>query len=150
LLPVVFCGMVSEHERSVGAWPAEWQTLTELLQLAGGAVARVGETVGGLEIDGQAMRDNLARTGGLLMAERVTSALSRTMDLVDATRTVQRAGLRVPRSGRPFAAELLDEPAVAGVLSAADLDELLDPAGYLGATATFIDRAIKAYSESVP
>jgi adenylosuccinate lyase len=39
---------------------------------------------------------------------------------------------------------------VAGVLSAAELDELLDPAGYLGATATFIDRAIKAYSESVP
>jgi 3-carboxy-cis,cis-muconate cycloisomerase len=52
-------------------------------------------------------------------------------------------------SGRSFAAELLEEPAVAGVLSAAELEELLDPAGYLGAAATFIDRALRAHRESV-
>jgi 3-carboxy-cis,cis-muconate cycloisomerase len=95
------------------------------------------------------MRANLARTGGLLMAERVALALSRTMDRADATRTVHQAGLRVAQSGRSFAAELLDEPGVAGVLSATELDELLDPAGYLGATATFIDRALEAHRESV-
>jgi 3-carboxy-cis,cis-muconate cycloisomerase len=148
LLPVIYGGMIQEHERAVGGWQAEWQTLTELLQLAGGAVARVAETIGGLEVDSRAMADNLARTGGLLMAERVTLALSRTMDQADATQTVQRAGRRTATSGRSFAAELLDEPAVAGVLSAAELEELLDPAGYLGASATWIDRALRAHRES--
>jgi 3-carboxy-cis,cis-muconate cycloisomerase len=149
LLPVVYGGMIQEHERAVGGWQAEWQTLTELLQLAGGAVARVVETIEGLEVDGQAMAGNLARTGGLLMAERVTSALARTMGHADATRTVQDAGRRIATSGRSFAVELLDDPAVAGVLSAAALEELLDPGGYLGATATFIDRALRAHRESV-
>ena len=48
----VFWGaLAGEHERSVSAWPAEWQSLSELIVLAGGAVARTGETVLGLEVD---------------------------------------------------------------------------------------------------
>jgi 3-carboxy-cis,cis-muconate cycloisomerase len=148
LLPVVFGGMVQEHERAVGGWQAEWQTLAELLQLAGGSVARVGETVAGLEVDRHAMSQNLARTGGLLMAERVTLALSGSMDRDDATRVVRHAGQRAGQSGLSFAAELLSDPAVAAVLSPAELEELLDPAGYLGATATFIDRALDAHRQS--
>jgi 3-carboxy-cis,cis-muconate cycloisomerase len=149
LLPVIYSGMVQEHERAVGGWQAEWLTLTELLQLAGGAVARVAETVAGLEVDEQAMAVNLARTGGLLMAERVTLALRGTMDRGDATRAVQAAGSRVAQSGLSFAAELLADPAIAAVLTPAELDELLDPAGYLGATTTLVDRALRAHRESV-
>ena len=87
LLPVIFGGMIQEHERAVGGWQAEWQTLTELLCLAGGAVGRVRETIEGLEVDADAMRANLARTGGLLMAERVTFALARDMDRTAARRS---------------------------------------------------------------
>jgi 3-carboxy-cis,cis-muconate cycloisomerase len=145
LIPVIFGGMVQEHERAVGGWQAEWQTLTDLLRLAGGAASRVRETIEGLEVDADAMRDNLALTGGLLMAEQVTLALSRSIHRADATRAVQRAGDRAAAADRSFAAELLDDPVVAAVLSADELEELLDPAGYLGATDTFIDRALEAY-----
>jgi 3-carboxy-cis,cis-muconate cycloisomerase len=148
LLPVIFGAMIAEHERAVGGWQAEWQTLTELLQLAGGAAARVRETIEGLEVDTHKMADNLAGSGGLLMAERITSRLSDSIDRATAKQAVQAAARRSQQSGRPFAIELLEEPALAGTLSTEELDELLDPAGYLGATATFIDRALQAQRDS--
>jgi 3-carboxy-cis,cis-muconate cycloisomerase len=145
LMPVIFAGMVQEHERALGGWQAEWETLTELLRLAGGAAARGRETVEGLEVDTEAMRDNLQRSGGVLMAERVTFALSRSMDRAKATSAVQRAVQQAVQSESSFRAGLLADPVVTAVLSADDLDELLDPAGYLGATSTFIDRALRAH-----
>ena len=33
--------MVQEHERAVGGWQAEWETLTDLLRAAGGVAAQV-------------------------------------------------------------------------------------------------------------
>jgi len=101
----------------------------------------VRETVQGLEVDPNAMRDNLDRTDGLLMAERVTLALARHMDRSEARKGVQRAA----RSGTSFRTGLLADPAITSVLSADEVDRLLDPAGYLGATSTFIDRALQAH-----
>jgi 3-carboxy-cis,cis-muconate cycloisomerase len=153
LIPVIFAGMVQVHERDIGGWQAEWQTLTDLLRLAGGAAARVRDTIEGLEVDAEAMRHNLARTKGLLMAERVTLALSRAMDRAEATAAVQQAGRRAAqsdRSDRSFAAELLAEPVVTSVLSAEDVQDLLDPAGYLGATNVFIDRALHSLNRYPP
>ena len=145
LMSVLFTGMVQEHERAVGGWQAEWQTLTDLLRLAGGSAGRVRETIEGLEVDQQAMRDNLDRTEGLLMAERVTLALGRTMERSEANRVVQRAA----QSPGSFLAGLLNEPAVTRVLSTRDLEELLDPAGYLGATNVLIDRALQAHRDGL-
>jgi 3-carboxy-cis,cis-muconate cycloisomerase len=101
----------------------------------------VGDTIRGLEVDSEAMRANLDRSGGLLMAERVTLALARHMDRSEARTSVQRAG----RSGVSFRDGLLSDPAITSVLSADEVDHLLDPAGYLGATSTFIDRALQAH-----
>jgi 3-carboxy-cis,cis-muconate cycloisomerase len=143
LMSVLFTGMVQEHERAVGGWQAEWETLTELLRLAGGAAGRMRETIQGLEVDPNAMRDNLDRTDGLLMAERVTLALALAghLDRSEARKVVQQAA----RSGRSFRTGLLSDPAITSALSADEVDQLLDPAGYLGATSTFIDRALQAH-----
>ena len=145
LLPVMFGAMVQEHERGVGGWHAEWQTLTELLQLAGGAAARARDTVEGLEVDAEAMSTNLERTAGRLLAERVTLTLSPRLGRDRADQVVGAALLATTGSGRSFEAALLDQPVVAEILSAAEVKALVDPAGYLGATDTFIDRALAAY-----
>ena len=63
LAATVLSGMVQEHERAAGAWQAEWETLTELLRLAGSAAASLNEVLGGLVVDPEQMRGNLARTG---------------------------------------------------------------------------------------
>jgi 3-carboxy-cis,cis-muconate cycloisomerase len=48
------------------------------------------------------------------------------------------------RSEQPLAEALAGDPVVATVLDRNRIDELLDPAGYLGVTTTWIDRAIAA------
>lgn len=56
LISTLFGSMVGEHERSAGAWQAEWLTLGELLRATGGAVAGVRETLEMLEVDAPRMR----------------------------------------------------------------------------------------------
>jgi 3-carboxy-cis,cis-muconate cycloisomerase len=137
--------MANEHERALGGWQAEWETLSSLLRLAGGIAANVRETVTGLDVDPAAMARNLALTGGLLMSERVALALSPAVGRAEAVRVVQDAAARGAASGRTFVDELLDDPSVKSQLSAAKLEELLDPGSYLGSTQVFIDRALDAY-----
>jgi 3-carboxy-cis,cis-muconate cycloisomerase len=48
-----------EHERAAGAWHAEWEALSDMLALTGGAAAHVRDTLAGLEVDPQRMRENL-------------------------------------------------------------------------------------------
>ena len=148
LVSVMLAAMANEHERALGGWQAEWETLTQLLALAGGAVANVAEAVAGLEIDTDAMSKNLALTGGVLLAERVVVTLAPAIGRAEATKVVQEASARCQSSGRPFADELAGEPSVSAHLSAAQVAELLDPRGYLGSTETFIDRALAAYRSS--
>ena len=75
LVATMLGAMAQEHERAAGAWHAEWETLSALLRLVGSAAAWLRDALEGLEVDAGAMRANLDRTGGLLMAESVTTRL---------------------------------------------------------------------------
>src|SRR5205807_674636 len=114
LVSVLLGAMVQEHERALGGRQAEWQTMTELLRLAGGAAGRARETVAGLEVDVERMGDNLR---GVIMSERVVLALEPCLGPPEAKRLVQQAAERTATSGRSFAEELADDPAVARALS---------------------------------
>jgi 3-carboxy-cis,cis-muconate cycloisomerase len=48
-----------EHERAAGAWHAEWEALSDMLALTGGAAAHVRRTLAALEVDAGRMRANL-------------------------------------------------------------------------------------------
>ena len=48
-----------EHERAAGAWHAEWQEFSDLLALAGGAVAAARGLLEGIEVDADRMRANV-------------------------------------------------------------------------------------------
>ncbi len=145
LVAVMLDAMDDEHERGVGGWQSEWETLTSLLRLAGGVAAQLREVLSGLEVDPEAMATNLTLTAGVLLSERVVLALAPAMGRAAATGAVQEAAARASRGTRSFADELIGDPAIAQHLDASDLDRLLDPRGYLGATDAFIDRALRAY-----
>lgn len=157
LLPVLYGSLIAEAQRPVGAWQSEWESLSELLALAGSAVAHTTETVAGLEIHPDAMAANLEVTHGLLMAERVSLALAGASDPEDpdggsigrpaAKAAVEAASARVVASGRSLGEELADDTLVAGAFSPEQLAELLDPAGYLGSTEVWIDRALAKRAE---
>ena len=93
---------------------------------------------------------------GTLLAERVSLALSGALGRNAAHELVADAVRRATTQGTSLAEELRIEPAVRAALDPGDeatfdarLAELLDPAGYLGATGTWIDRALAAHAELV-
>jgi 3-carboxy-cis,cis-muconate cycloisomerase len=145
----LYGAMAGEHERAAGAWHTEWEALSDALALTGGAAAAVRETVEGLEIYPERMRQNLDETGGMLMAENVVTVVADRLGRLQAHEIVREAARRAADGGRPFRDELLAEPALGGRLSPEDVDAALDPAGYLGSTRAFIDRALVLYQKEV-
>jgi 3-carboxy-cis,cis-muconate cycloisomerase len=150
LAQTLYQAMIGEHERAAGAWHAEWEALSEALALTGGAAAAVREVTEGLEVYPEKMRQNLDETGGMLMAENVTTVVSDRLGRLEAHEIVGAASRRVADSGKPFREELLAEPVLRERLSAEEIDAVLDPVGYLGSAGTFIDRALALYREEVP
>lgn len=141
---ILLGAMAQPHERAAGSWQAEWQAVNGALAYAGGAAAALAEALKGLEVHPDRMRTNLALSGGLIVAEAVTTALTeaglgrqQAHDLVSAA--AARAGA--------FRDELLADDAIAGRLSAEALDLALDPERYLGSAGAFTDRALARYRE---
>ena len=67
--------MVQEHERAVGGWQAEWPVVAAVVQSTGVAIASMAEAAEGLLVDTEKMRVNIARTNGLIFAERAMMLL---------------------------------------------------------------------------
>jgi 3-carboxy-cis,cis-muconate cycloisomerase len=95
------------------------------------------------------MRKNLNETGGMLMAENVTTVVADCLGRLEAHELVGAAARRAADGGRPFRDELLAEPVLRERLSPEQIDAALDPAGYLGSGVEFIDRALALYREEV-
>jgi 3-carboxy-cis,cis-muconate cycloisomerase len=151
LLATLTASAEQEHQRAAGAWHAEWQPLTRLLQAAGSAAAWCAELLAGLEVDAAAMRANLDGAGGLPLAEHVTTVLAPRLGRLAAHDLVAGAAARSGRTGRPFRDELAS--AIAETISGAgsgpdDIDAALDPRGYLGASVEFTRRALAAHSDT--
>jgi 3-carboxy-cis,cis-muconate cycloisomerase len=139
--------MVGEHERATGAWHSEWETLSDALALAGGATAAVREVIEGLEVHPEKMLENLDTTGGLLLAENVTTVAAEHLGRLEAHDLVVGISHRVLEGGKSLREELLSEPRLGGVLSEEEIDAALNPAGYLGSAGGFVDRALRLYRE---
>lgn len=140
--------MVQEHQRAAGAWHAEWETLRELLHLAGGAARSVGSTLDGLQVDTERMRANLDRTGGLLLAEAVTARLAPSLGRQAAHDLVQRLARDSVARGSPFREVLVGDTCVREHLGETGIDAALDPGAYLGSADAFVDRVLAAYREN--
>ena len=144
LLSTLFSAMPQEHERGLGNWPAEWDTLPELLRLAAGSLATLTPTLAGLEVRADRMRENLDRTLGLLFAERVSMALAHSLGKQAAHHAIERLSKRVIAERRHLRDLICDDADLASRLSSQQLDALFDPAGSLGMAGAFVDRAIAA------
>ncbi|MFC5993423.1 3-carboxy-cis,cis-muconate cycloisomerase [Pseudonocardia hispaniensis] len=62
LVGTLLAAMEHEHQRAAGPWHAEWETLTDLLRVTGGAAARLRVCLAGLRVHPEAMARNLALT----------------------------------------------------------------------------------------
>jgi 3-carboxy-cis,cis-muconate cycloisomerase len=144
LVSTVLSAMTQEHERGLGGWHAEWETVPEIICLTGGALHHLTDTMTGLEIDTAKMRDNLDITHGLIFAEAVQMALAPAVGRQAAHEIVEAASNRARAEHRELRDVLAKDPAVAKHLSAQELDKLFDPQQYLGEADRLIEVVLKA------
>jgi 3-carboxy-cis,cis-muconate cycloisomerase len=146
LLSTLFSAMPQEHERSLGLWHAEWETLPEICCLVSGSLKQARLVAEGLEVDAERMARNLDLTQGLVLAEAVSIVLAQRVGRDTAHHLLEQCCKRAVAEQRHLRAVLGDEPQVTAELSDAELDHLLDPAHYLGQAHTWVERAVAEHS----
>jgi 3-carboxy-cis,cis-muconate cycloisomerase len=144
LVSTLLSAMPQEHERGLGGWQAEWETLPEICRLTAGALEHALEIFEGLEIVPGKMHANLEATLGVVLSEPVALALARHMDRGEAHGIVEHACRRALAEQKPLRQVLQEERQVTSRLSAAELDRLCSPSEYLGLAETWIDRVLAA------
>ncbi|MDQ2916242.1 MAG: 3-carboxy-cis,cis-muconate cycloisomerase [Pseudomonadota bacterium] len=149
LVATMLSAAVQEHERGLGDWPAEWETLPQIVMLTAGALEAMAEVVGGLDVDEARMRANLDLTRGQIFAEAVQMALAPKIGRDTAHSLVAGACRRSAAEGIHLRDILHAEPDVSAVLDRNAIDRLFDPAGYLGESDAYIERALVRYPASV-
>ena len=142
LVATLFAAMPQEHERSLGLWHAEWQTLPELCGLVSGALQQALLAVPGLEVDVARMRSNLELTRGLVLAEAVSIALAQRIGRDTAHHLIEQCCRQAIAEQRHLREVLGEQAEVCAQLSAAELDRLLDPGHYLGQAQRWVARAL--------
>jgi 3-carboxy-cis,cis-muconate cycloisomerase len=147
LLATMFSAMPQEHERSLGLWHAEWETLPEICCLVSGALQQALLLAEGLEVDAMRMRRNLDLTRGLVLAEAVSIVLAQRLGRDAAHHLLEHCCKRAVAEQRHLRAVLGEEPSVTAELSADELDRLLDPAHYLGQAQRWVERAVAEHTE---
>lgn len=142
LVATMFAAMPQEHERSLGLWHAEWETLPELCCLVSGSLQQALQVIPALEVNAEQMLTNLDSTQGLVLAEAVSIALAQRIGRDAAHHLIEQSCRRAVQQGLHLREVLGADPQVSAELSAAELDHLLDPANYLGLAQQWVERAV--------
>jgi 3-carboxy-cis,cis-muconate cycloisomerase len=132
LVSTMLTSMVQEHERGLGGWHAEWETLPEICLLAGGAVAQAAQILTGLEIHEKQMSENIDATHGLIFAEAVAMVLRKHIGRSEAHELLEHASRRAVAENRSLREVLLNDTKVRRHLSAEDIARLMDAKNYTG------------------
>ena len=138
LVSTLLSAMQQEHQRALGGWQAEWETLPELVMLAGGALHHLAEMIPGLQVDAVRMLENLDATHGLIFAEAVTMALGDRLGKIPAHMLVEAACKKALNEKRHLKDVLREDPSLRGYLTPADLEGLFDVRNYLGNADEFV------------
>jgi 3-carboxy-cis,cis-muconate cycloisomerase len=149
LVSVLLSAMTQEHERGLGGWQAEWETLPEVFLLTSGALSQMQQVVVGLRVDTERMWANLDATGGLSYAEAVSTALARAIGRAAAHERVESACRRAREEVRHLLEVVLGDPEITEHLSATELKSLFDPERHVRAATRLVDGALAAASSAI-
>ncbi|ACO47574.1 3-carboxy-cis,cis-muconate cycloisomerase [Deinococcus deserti] len=136
LLTGLHQALVQEHERATHGWQLEWLTLPQMLGLTAGALDRAVVLAQELEIDAARMRENVATSQGLMMAEAYVFALTPLLGR-KAAKDLVRDAVAVTLAGGGALGDSLQ------TLTDAPIDwNALREDQYLGANDALIDRVL--------
>jgi len=143
LVATLLAAMPQEHERGVGGWQAEWETVPDLMLLTAGASRAVATLLEELVVNETRMRQNLMMTRGLIASEAVAMALAVHVGRSEAHRLVEEAARRARNTGGTFGDALAADPAVTRHLTRAEIDRHLAPERYIGAARALVERVVR-------
>jgi 3-carboxy-cis,cis-muconate cycloisomerase len=144
LVSTMLSAMVQEHERGLGGWHAEWETLPEICLLADGALTRTNDILNGLEVDKDKIAAILAASRGLILAEAVSMALAEKIGREPAHHLIEHACYRALDQRKLLLDILKADAKITAHLSAEHLARLLDPKNYLGLAEKFSKNVLSA------
>ncbi|MCH7296958.1 3-carboxy-cis,cis-muconate cycloisomerase [Acinetobacter higginsii] len=144
LMASVYQSMVQEHERALGAWHAEWLAIPEIFQLCAGALERSCDVLEHMQVNAEAMQRNLECTQGLIMAEAVMMALAPKLGRLNAHHLVEQACQQAVAQQQHLKIILSAMDEVNTHFNDQALDELFQPATYLGNIQAQIDAVLHA------
>lgn len=149
LVSTMLNAMVQEHERGLGGWQAEWETLPEICLLAAGALSNIHQIVSELVVDEKQMQKNLDATRGLIFAEAVTMALGGTMGRSAAHSRVEALCRRAIENDKHLREEILQDEEIRSHLSVSEIEQLFQPRNYLGSADAFVERVLSRRKKDV-
>jgi 3-carboxy-cis,cis-muconate cycloisomerase len=150
LVSTMLSSMVQEHERGLGGWHAEWETLPEICIVTGGALRRMVEAVSGLEVRTDKMRSNLGISNGLIYAEAVSMALAEKIGREEAHALIEQASRRAMERGEHLLGVLENTPQIMRHIDRQHLEALFNSEHSSGAAQEMIDRVLAAYRVQFP
>ena len=150
LVATLLSAMPNEHERALGGWQSEWETLPEIVSLSAAALVHLCSVIDGLEVDTERMRRNIDASRGMVMAEPVALALATSLGRAQAHQIVEAACHKAYAENSDLLTVLQTEHEVVGVLSEQRLAQLFDPLSYVGEAGNFVDRVLEAYQQRKP
>lgn len=142
LVSTLLSCMVQEHERALGGWQAEWDTLPEIVELTSVALTQLRDVIEVLAVNTERMRSNIDLTHGLVMAEAISLALSNHLGRAAAHELVETACATAMSTDKSLFDIVQADERVNSLISKADLQKLVDPVNYLGQSEAFVDRVL--------
>ena len=134
--------MPQEHERGLGLWQAEWETLPEAFRLASAALGYSIEIAERLEVNAARMQANFDSLLDTTMAEAVSAALAPKFGRAEAHALLREASDRARRENRRLREVLEESPAVMAHLTHDEIGRLMNPREYLGSVQRFIAQVL--------
>ena len=138
LIAAYLTALPQEHERAAGSWQSEWQTVAEVVQATGSALAAMADAVDGLGVRPERMRANLEATAGMVFAEKAAMLMAPSVGRTAAQRIAAKAA-----SARTLQEGLTAEHGAARLLTPEQIENIDRPEDYLGAAEIFRKRLLE-------
>ncbi|WP_010284950.1 lyase family protein, partial [Pectobacterium brasiliense] len=134
--------MKVEHERDAMSWRAEWIALPEINIYLSAQLQNALGILRGMSVNEKQMLANLDLQNGLLLSEKVMFEIGKRLGKQTAHHLVYECSMQAFEQNQSFKSVLLAHPVLSEQVTAADLDEWLNPANYVGSAPQKVDDVI--------
>lgn len=127
----------------------EWIVLPDAFILTAGALNQTKFIMDGLQVHPERMMRNLNITKGLIVSEAVMMALGPKLGRQTAHDLIYKICHQASVEDRMLIDLLKESKDISNVLSDSDLENLCNPANYLGLSASMVDSVVNTYKKQV-